>query len=92
MYPTYNMPPWMFPPSSGPPVNPVNQITDWINGLEALKKHFKEEKKEEKKKERPEISTIGVMLFMLLIAPITGPTMFKFFQLSLNLMPATVAR
>lgn len=91
MYPHYNIPPpWMWPsgPStpSIPPANPVDLITGWQRSLDELKKAFKEEKKEEKKK-GPEVSLIGTVLFMLLVAPITGPMMYRFFQASLSMMP-----
>lgn len=89
----YNMsmpPPWMWPmgPSTpaSPQVNPVQQITDWIRGLEELKKSMKEEKKDDPKKKNQDVSAISMMLFMLLIAPVTGPAMYHFFQLTIGLM------
>jgi hypothetical protein len=89
MYGYNNMPPpWMWPtgPTSTPPQNPVEQISQWIAGLDALKKHMKEEKKEEKKKEPPIPSIFGMMLLMLLLSPITGPLMYNFFQASLRML------
>lgn len=82
-------PPWMWPsgPSTTPVLDPAQQITGWIRSLEELKKAFKEEKKEEKKKDGPIPSVFGMMLFMLLIAPITGPLMYHFFQMGLSMMP-----
>lgn len=95
MYPYNNtIPPWMWPQGqtqSQPSPSPVQQITDWIRGLEELKKSMKEEKKDEKKK-GPEVSGIGLVLFMLLIAPITGPSVFYFFQMSLHLLPTQVVK
>lgn len=91
MYGYNNMsmpPPWMWPTgqTSTPQPSPVQQITDWIRGLEELKKSFKEEKKDDPKKKGTDVSVISMMLFMLLIAPITGPAMFHFFQLTINMM------
>lgn len=82
-------PPWMWPsqPSAAPLSNPAEQITGWIKSLEELKKHFKEgDKKDDPKKKGQDVSVISMMLFMLLIAPITGPAMFHFFQLTINMM------
>lgn len=81
----YNsMPPWMFPPMgpTSPAVNPdpAAQITQWINSLETLKKAFKEEKKDGPKEKKPDVSIIGMMLFMVLISPITGPLVYWCFQ------------
>lgn len=82
---------WMFPPqgaTSNIPSDPAAQITGWIRSLEELKKAFKEEKKDDKKPEKkgPNPNVIGMMLFMLLVSPITGPAMFHFFQLSLGMV------
>jgi hypothetical protein len=82
-------PPFMWPggPYSQPQRNPVEEITNWIKGLEDMKKHFKEEKKDDKKeKKSPAPSVIGTALLMLLLSPITGPMMFYFFQLSLGII------
>ncbi len=83
MYPNMyaNMPPpWMWPggQTQTPSVSPVQQITDWIRGLEELKKSMKDDKKDTKK--NPEVSSIGLCLFMLLMAPVTGPIVYTFFQ------------
>lgn len=91
MYPYQNTipPPWMWPggqTQTQPQASPVQQITDWIRGLEELKKSMKEEKKDDKKK-GPEVSGIGLMLLMLLISPVTGPIMFYFFQTTLHMLP-----
>lgn len=82
-------PPWMWPQgpaSTAPTPSPVQQITDWIRGLEELKKSMKEEKKDDPKKKNQDVSAISMMLFMLLIAPVTGPAMYHFFQLTIGLM------
>lgn len=90
MYGYNNMPPpWMWgmgPPSQAAPQDPVTMITQWQTSLDALKKAFKEEKKDDPKKKGQDVSVISMMLFMLLIAPVTGPAMFHFFQLTINMM------
>lgn len=84
-----NMPPFnvWYPPTPPPagPIDYVSHITQSIQQLEALKKAFKEEKKEDKGK-RPDGSVVGMMLFMILMSPITGPIVYYFFQLSANLV------
>lgn len=83
-------PPWMWGQGpttpTAPQLSPVQQITDWIRGLEELKKSMKEEKKDEPRKKGPHTSVLSCMLFMLLVSPITGPTMYYFFQLSVGLL------
>lgn len=64
----------------------IDGITRQIAGLEALKKLMKEEKKDDKKKEETP-SIISVMLLMILLSPITGPIMSKFFTLGLTYLP-----
>lgn len=93
MYPNMNMPPpWMWggfnpPPQQTNNQDPVTMITGWIKGLEELKKSMKEEKKEDPKKGKgPSPSVISMMLLMLLLSPITGPSMYYFFQLSLGIL------
>lgn len=91
MFPNQNYNPWFGPPFPIPPTpqaqpSPVQQITDWIRGLEELKKSMKEEKKEDPKKKGSDVSVLSMMLFMLLIAPVTGPAMYHFFQLTIGLM------
>ncbi len=82
--PVVFMPP---PPASNQPIDYVSHITQSIQQLEALKKAFKEEKKpDDKKKSEGQASVIGMMLFMILMSPITGPIVFYFFQLSANLV------
>jgi hypothetical protein len=82
-------PPWMWPsgPTSQPQLDPAQQIAGWITSLEALKKHFKEEKKPDDKKKPEQPSLFGVALLMILISPVTGPLMYRFFQLSLKMLP-----
>lgn len=91
--------PWGQPPTSGviyvpAPAAPasggfdIDGITRQIAGLEALKKLMKEEKKDDKEKKKEEgPSPIVVALFMILIAPITGPMMSKFFSMGLGMLP-----
>lgn len=77
------------PPPQMPP-DPVAVISGWIKGLEELKKAVKEEKKDDDKKKpekkAPDMSLFAMCLFMLLVSPITGPTMYHFFQQSLNII------
>lgn len=75
-------PPWVWPgmvPPTPTSQDPVEMIEGWIKGLEAVKRLSKEEKKDDKKKSA-ELPSVGLMLFMLLIAPVTGPLMYSFFQ------------
>ena len=84
MYFNQQLPPWwMFPPMgptspSTPPIDPAAQITQWKQSLEALEKAFKKEEKPKDKK--PDGSVVGMVLFMLLMSPITGPVVFWLFQ------------
>lgn len=64
----------------------IDGITRQIAGLEALKKLMKEEKKDDKKKEETP-SVISIMLLMILLSPVTGPIMSKFFSLGLTYLP-----
>lgn len=92
MYNQPNYQPWFGPPYPTPPPvqpsqNPVELITGWIRGLEELKKSMKEEKKDDpKKKSGDQTSLVGMMLFMLLVSPISGPLVFWGFQHTLNLL------
>lgn len=72
------------PPQNTPSGFDIDGITRQIAGLEALKKLMKEEKKDDKPKEakKPDGSVIGMMLFMLLMSPITGPFIYMLFQFS----------
>lgn len=65
----------------------IDGITRQIAGLEALKKLMKEEKKDngDKKKETPNV--MSMMLLMILVSPVTGPIMSKFFSLGLSYLP-----
>jgi len=65
----------------------IDGITRQIAGLEALKKLMKEEKKEDKKEPKPEVNIFGVILLMLLLSPVTGSLMSKFFSMGPNLLP-----
>lgn len=83
-------PPWMWPsgPSSQPQLDPAAQIAGWITSLKTLEEHFKnKEKKPDEKKKTPQPSMFGTALLMILISPVTGPLMYRFFQLSLSMLP-----
>jgi hypothetical protein len=98
-----SMYPWNQPPTSGvvyiptpaPPASggfDIDAITRQIAGLEALKKLMKEEKKEDKKDDKDkdkkkELSVPSVMLLMILLSPVTGPMMSRFFQWGLASLP-----
>ena len=73
-------------PSAGGGVPDLNTITNWISGLEQLKKVLKEEKKDNNDK-KPQPNIISMMLFMILLSPITGPIMSKFFSMGVNMLP-----
>lgn len=87
------MPPYMpwYPPQpqTTAPVDPVAQISQWITGLEALKRSFKEDKKpdDEKKKKPPASEVVAMILFMTLMSPIVGPIVYHFYGLTKTLMP-----
>lgn len=91
---------WGYPPQSGviyvpaPPTTApaggfdIDGITRQIAGLEALKKLMKEDKKDDKKKDEEKgPNIVSVMLLMILVAPITGPIMSKFFSMGLSMLP-----
>lgn len=90
--------PWGAPPQSGviylptPPSTSggfdIDGITRQIAGLEALKKLMKEEKKEDKKDDKKsDPSVVSMCLLMILVSPITGPLMSKFFTMGINMLP-----
>jgi len=83
-----NQPVVFIPPSNTtPPSNPLDQIREWKHSLEELEKAFKkDEKKDDKKKPEP-LSVPSVMLLMILLSPITGPIMSRFFQWGLASLP-----
>lgn len=88
-YGGYPQTPVVFIPSPGTPqTDPLADIQQQIGRLEALKKIFKEEKKDDKDKKKEEApNVVTVALFMILIAPITGPIMSKFFNMGLGMLP-----
>ncbi len=65
----------------------IDAISRQIAGLEALKKLMKEDKKEDKKDDKPKPTIFAVVLLMLLISPITGVIMSKFFALGVSSLP-----
>lgn len=83
--------PVVFIPSPGSPAPTgfdIDGITRQIAGLEALKKLMKEEKKDSPDKKKPEQPNIfSMMLLMILLSPITGPIMSKFFSIGLSYLP-----
>lgn len=77
---------FMPPPGGNTSSFDIDGITRQIAGLEALKKLMKEEKKDDKKKpEGPNV--VSMMLLMILLSPITGPIMSKFFSTGLSYLP-----
>lgn len=63
--------------------DPIETITRQISQLEVLKKTLKEDKKDDDKKRHPKDNSpaiINMMFLMLLLSPVTGPIMFKFFE------------
>lgn len=93
MYPMYGgfppQQPIVFVPSPGTPSGglSVDNLTDTISKLEAIKKALKEEKKEEKKEKKSDVGVLNVMMFMILMSPITGPIMSRFFSYGLSMLP-----
>lgn len=91
MYNTMAMPPpWMwYPPNPAPQQNntpDLNTVRQWMKDLKEWEKELKgkDEKKPESKGPSP--SFISMMLLMLLLSPITGPSMYYFFQLSIGIL------
>lgn len=88
-YGGYSQQPIVFVPSpanSAPGTFGIESITRQISELEALKKILKEAPKDDKKKpEGPNV--ISMMLLMILLSPITGPIMSKFFSTGLSYLP-----
>lgn len=63
----------------------IDSISRQIAGLETLRKMMKEEKKDSPDKKKPESpSVVSIMLLMILVSPITGPIMSKFFTVGLS--------
>lgn len=84
-YPPNSQPIVFIPPPAGNPGLDIDNITRQISALEALKKVMKDEKKEGVDKKKPEQPNIvSMMLLMILISPITGPIMSKFFSMGLS--------
>lgn len=88
----WNSQPIVFVPSPGANNSPdIDGISRQIASLEALKKILKEEKKDggdkkdDKKSGDPKV--INMMLLMILVSPITGPVMSKFFTWGLGMLP-----
>lgn len=80
-------PPWWFGPPQ--PVNntfpDLHSLREYIKNLKDLEKDLKG-KDEGPKKKGPDVSVFSMMLLMLLLSPITGPSMYYFFQLSLGII------
>lgn len=78
--------PWFSPPmQTNPGMFDLSTIREHIKQLKDWEKELKgNEKKPDSKV--PNSSVISVMLLMLLLSPITGPSMYYFFQLSLGIL------
>lgn len=90
MYQNMSMPPpWAWggyaPQPAQPNVPDLNTIREWSRMLKDWEKDLKgNEKKPEVKGPSPGV--ISMMLLMLLLSPITGPSMYYFFQLSIGIL------
>lgn len=91
MYNNMNMPPpWMWggyapqPASNSAP--DLSTIREWARMLKDWEKEIKGDEKKKPESKGPSASVISVMLLMLLLSPITGPSMYYFFQLSLGIL------
>lgn len=90
MYQNMSMPPpWAWggfmPQPAQPSVPDLNTIREWSRMLKDWEKDLKgNEKKPEAKGPSPGV--ISMMLLMLLLSPITGPSMYYFFQLSIGIL------
>lgn len=78
------MPP---PNNTSPPPNALEQIRLWKQSIEELEKAFKKEEKKDDKKKQEQLSVPSIMLLMILVSPITGPIMARFFQWGLQMLP-----
>lgn len=84
----YNMPPpWMWGGQNTPPpaMPDLNTVRSWMKDLKEWEKDLKG-KDEGPKKKSPDVSVFSMMLLMLLLSPITGPSMYYFFQMSLGIL------
>lgn len=85
-------PPPFYPPWFGPPVPTTPQMPDlhslreYIRGLKEWEKELKGDEKKKPDPKYPAPSVFSMMLLMLLLSPITGPTMYHFFQASLGIL------
>lgn len=90
MYPNMAMPPpwaWGYPPAPPQQTAPdLSTIREWMKGLKEWEKELKGEEKKKPDAKGPSPSVISMMLLMLLLSPITGPSMYYFFQLSLGIL------
>lgn len=92
MYNQMAMPPpwvgWGYPPMP-PQTNTtpdLHTIREWSKMLKDWEKEIKGDEKKKPDSKGPNASVVSVMLLMLLLSPITGPTMYHFFQLSLGIL------
>lgn len=82
-------PPWAW---GYPPMQPQNNapdlstIREWSKVLKEWEKDLKGTEKKPESSKTPNASVVSMMLLMLLLSPITGPSMFYFFQLSLGIL------
>lgn len=79
--------PWFGPPAPTTPQMPdLHSLREYIRGLKEWEKELKGDEKKKPESKGPNASVISVMLLMLLLSPITGPSMYYFFQLSLGIL------
>lgn len=79
--------PVMFMPSPGTqnslsPQTAAEQILAW----KQVEKMLKGDEKKPDDKKKQEVSVVGMMLFMLLMSPVTGPIIYWFFQQSAGMI------
>lgn len=79
--------PWFSPPMpSNPGMFDLGTIREHIKQLKDWEKELKGKDEKKPDSKTPSASVISMMLLMLLLSPITGPSMYYFFQLSLGIL------
>lgn len=91
MYNNMSMPPpWAWggyaPQPTQPAVPDLNTIREWSRMLKDWEKDLKGKDEKKPDSKGPSASLVSMMLLMLLLSPITGPSMYYFFQLSLGIL------
>lgn len=87
MYGNSMPPPWAWgypPPQSNTP--DLNTVRQWMKDLKEWEKELKGSTEKKPDSKTPNASVVAMMLLMLLLSPITGPSMYYFFQLSLGIL------